>query len=585
MLPIVEVEGLTWRYDAGQAPALDQVALTIEPGRCVAVMGPTGSGKSSLALALRGIIPSFFESGQISGTIVISGVDVIHSDPQLICDRVGLVFQDPSSQVFGSTVLADVSFGLANLGIPQDELRERAWRYLEWTRLRDKHWRNSGMLSGGEAQRLALAAVLAMEPAVLVLDEPAGELDPVGRRELFELLERLRLEGRTIILIEQDPETVLALADWVMVMDKGRVAIADEPHRVFERIAELDEIGVSAPETARLARLLIDRLGLGTRPALLSIEDIRHWLLELVDGRTADRAAPLADANQSALDQGDIVMEVRGLEHVYNDPSGDITALRGVDLDIRAGEYLAILGPNGAGKTTLTKHLNGLLPATSGTVRFQGVDLRRTTLSQMARHVGYCFQNPDHQIFERTVFDEVAFGLRNLGIAPADIASRTDSILERFGLAALARAHPLNLGRGERQKVALASIVVLEPEVLVIDEPTTGLDWRESMAILDLLGELNAKGTTLVVVTHDMRLVRERARRCVVMADGTILFDGSPAELFARSDVCTAASLAPPALVTLYAALREAQPTLDLPFPRTVEELANSLASAIGGDR
>lgn len=583
---LLDVDDLTWRYGAGDRAALSQIAFKLEKGECLAVMGATGSGKTSLALAVRGIIPGFFEEGRVSGSITLDGVDVIHSDPQLICDRVGLVFQDPGSQVFGSTVLADVSFGLSNLGLPRKDVDERGRRYLQWTGLSEKHWRNSGLLSGGEAQRLALAGVLAMEPALLILDEPAAELDPVGRRELYTLLGRMRDEGRTILLVEQDPERVVAFADRVLVLDKGKVAMLGEPREIFQRVGDLDDIGVTPPELALLSSTLAERHGIVTNSVPLTSREVGPWISALVGRNDAASSNGLErpDATStSARVPGEPVIEIEGLEYVYRDPSGDIPALRDVNVRVNEGEYVAIVGPNGAGKTTLTKHFNGLLTATAGTCRYHGHDIRESTLSQMAQHVGYCFQNPDHQIFERTVFDEITFGLRNLGVPDSEIQGRTHRIVERFGLTALARSHPMNLGRGERQKLALASIIVLEPEVLVIDEPTTGLDWRESLAILDLLDELNRQGTTLVVVTHDMRLVRERSRRCVAMVDGRVIFDGEPAELFANADICRTASLSPTPLVELYAYMRRAYPAISIPFPRTVEQMAEDLAAMVAG--
>jgi len=529
---VIDLRNVSWRYGEDEPLILDDVSLHVEAGEFVGIVGATGSGKSTLAYAIRGMIPSFFEGGEISGAITVGDMNVAESHPQFSSDLLGMVFQDAASQAFGSTVLLDASFGPSNLGLPRQTVVERVRTYLERVRLSKKYTQSPATLSGGETQRLAIAGVLAMQPQVLILDEPVAELDPHGRKEVCQILDELRAShGVTVILIEQDPDLVARYADRILLMSEGRIARDGTPREVFADAEGCIALGVFPPETALIAQRLGQRAGVtfAETPLVAS---------ELIDGLT--RVVPDVAAVADATDYGSVVLETRGLTHRYDT---GLLALKDVSLQVRHGEYLAVVGTNGAGKTTLTKHFNGILRPTSGQVLVGGKDIASTSTPDLAMSIGYCFQNPDHQIFASTVEDEIEFGLKCYGVPEDERPARIARIMEAFDLTELATTNPLNLGKGQRQKVALASILVLEPKILVIDEPTTGLDWQECAQILDIIDGFHRGGTTIVVVTHDMRLVRERAKRVVAMSGGGIAYDGPSAEFFFEGAILEGADI------------------------------------------
>jgi len=541
-MPLVDVRSVSWRYSEDAPLALTEVSLALEQGEFLGVMGATGAGKTSLAQVIRGIIPGFHEDGEFTGEVVINNVDISRSDAQFTANDIGMVFQDAGSQIVGTTVIQDATFGPANLGLPKETVLERARAYLARVRLAGLDQRASHELSGGQMQRLAIAGVLAMEPQVLVLDEPVAELDPVGRREVAEILVELRrTEGATVVLLEQDPEIVAEFCDRVVIMSEGRIVAEGAPADVFADAEACLALGVYAPEAAILEQRLRGAASSEGRPAALTANEL---IARLDVGQFSVVEAAPAVATSAP------VVELRDVSFSYD---GQVKVLSDISLQIGVGEYIAVVGSNGAGKTTLSKHLNGLRRPDSGTVLINGRDIAGVETSQVALEIGYCFQNPDHQIFSRTVLEEVMFGLTCQGVGDDEAERRARNLLTKFAISDLADVNPHSLGKGQRQKVALASIVVLEPSILVIDEPTTGLDWVECQQILDIIDGFRLQGTTVIAITHDMRLVRERASRAIAMSDGEIVFDGRPVDFFADIALMRRADVEAPALSVVIA--------------------------------
>lgn len=571
---MISLRNVSWQYGEDSPLALNDISLDIAKGEFVGIVGATGSGKSSLAYAIRGMIPSFFEDGTFRGSVTAVGMNIAESDAQFSSDRLGMVFQDAASQAFGSTVLQDASFGPANLGLPRKVVIERVRTYLEQVRLQAKTAQSPATLSGGETQRLAIAGVLAMQPEVLILDEPVAELDPHGRKEICAILDELRVtHGATVILIEQDPDLIAHYADRVIIMSEGAIVKDGTAREVFGDAEACLEYGVFPPEASLLAQKLTRSFGgFYTEPPLTAAELSRAVAPHLATVKLA------AAAPAEQLERGAVVLEARGVGHRYEN---GFEALKGVDLRITEGEYVAIVGTNGAGKTTLTKHFNGIRRPTAGTILVDGVDIAGTQTPDLAMSIGYCFQNPDHQIFANSVAEEVEYGLKCYGVPEEERATRVAEILAGFDIAELAEVNPLNLGKGQRQKVALASILVLKPKILVIDEPTTGLDWQECIHILDIIDEFHAAGTTIVVVTHDMRLVRERAQRVVAMSQGGIAYDGPSSDFFFQGQVLADADIELTPL-SEFAALVADQLGVDAhTMPRTV----SAMGELLGGPR
>ncbi len=542
----VTVQDLAFAYRTGDGalvPALRGVNLEIFPGEVVAVLGPSGAGKSTLCYCLNGLIPHVIR-GEWSGEVRVFGRSTRAARPAELAVDVGMVFQDFETQLFSTNVELEVAFGLENLATPPAEMRRRVAEALALVGLAGLGRREPATLSGGQKQRLAIAAVLAMRPRVLVLDEPTTDLDPRGREEIVQVLDRLRAQGRTMLVVEHETEQAVS-ADRVVVLEGGRVAASGPPAEILTDADGLEARGIQPLASAAL----LSRLGL---PPALTVEDAVRVLREAGYRIDPDRYAALVRSDRARSADGDEVVAVDDVTFAYP-RSGP--AVRGVRLRIRRGECVAIVGHNGSGKTTLAKLLNGLLAPAAGDVRIRGRSTRGQSVLQLGRTVGYVFQNPDHQIFAETVYDEVAFGPRNQGLAEREVRARVDEALAAVGLSGREGEDPFAMTRGERQRVAVASVLATRPEVIILDEPTTGLDYREQRRMMDLVQRLNAAGHTIIMITHALWLVAAYAHRTVVMRDGALWMDGPTREVLAREAELTEAALRPPPIVRIGLAL------------------------------
>ncbi len=524
---MISIKNLTYYYPGFEDAVLDNINLTVEEGEFILLLGPSGCGKSTLVQCLNGIIPKI-ASGDLSGEIFINKKNVRDHKVYELSTDVGLVFQNPDTQLFGLTVEEDVAFGPENLGIEREGIRARVKHSLETVGLEDFKDRFTFTLSGGEKQRTAIAGNLAMEPKILVLDEPTSDLDPAGTKEVFETLKHLNRDRKiTIILIEHKIDEVMGLADRSVVMDKGRIILDGNTCDIFSRNLDvLEEIGIHLPQLMRISSLL------GVRP---SYKEIVSGLGSL-NGSFKDLPATYHPA------RGPPQVVFENVEFGY--PGGN-QALKGVNLEIRRGEFVALIGPNGSGKTTLLSCLIGLNRPTAGRILINGQDIRKRGVAEQAQVVGYLFQNPDYQLFTDSVHEEVAFGLKNRQARPDDIEKRVDQALEMMELSEYRDRHPHSLSRGQRQRLAVASILSMEPDIIVLDEPTTGQDRGHLNKFLAQMKMLNEAGKTIILISHDMGVVAEYTSRTIVMKDGGILMDAGTREVFSRPDVLGEASIEP----------------------------------------
>ena len=550
---MISIENLTYYYPDSEDAALDNINLTVEEGEFILLLGPSGCGKSTLVQCLNGIIPKV-AGGDLTGEIFINKKNVRDHKVYQLSTDVGLVFQNPDTQLFGLTVEEDVAFGPENLGIEREGIRARVKHSLETVGLKDLKDRFTFTLSGGEKQRTAIAGNLAMEPKILVLDEPTSDLDPAGTKEVFETLKHLNRDRKiTIILIEHKIDEVMGLADRSVVMDKGRIILDGNTCDIFSRNLDvLEEIGIHLPQLMGISSLL------GVRP---SYQEIVSGLGSL-DGSFKDLPAT------SHLARGPPQVAFENVEFGYHDGN---QALKGVNLEIRRGEFVALIGPNGSGKTTLLSCLIGLNRPTVGRILIDGQDIRKRGVAEQAQVVGYLFQNPDYQLFTDSVHDEVAFGLKNRQSRPDDIEKRVDQALEMMELSVYRDRHPHSLSRGQRQRLAVASILSMEPGIIVLDEPTTGQDRGHLNKFLARMKMLNEAGKTIILISHDMGVVAEYASRTIVMKDGGILMDASTREVFSRPDILEEASIEPHLLARACNDVRGAGG--DIPVLLTVGEL------------
>jgi len=517
--PVISLRDVSFTYRNASRPALRGITLDLRRGEFVVLMGATGAGKSTLAKCLNCSIPQF-QPGTLTGSIAVLGRSLAGATVSDLAGTVGLVSQDFEAQLFATNVRQEVAFGLEQLGTPRAEMLRRLVGALALVGLDRFEARDPGTLSGGEKQRLAMAAVLALEPAILVCDEPTTDLDPLGKAAIFDVLATLRERGATVLLIEHETEAA-ERADRLLLMEGGRIVADGAPAPRLREVDRLERLGVRPLDLDRIG----SALGWEERVATVDAAAARVVVGE-----------PLAPPGDAIDARAEPLLAVDGIEFAY---AGGRRALADVSLSIRGGEFVALIGQNGSGKTTLAKCLNGLLRPQHGTVRLRGTDLAALPLNRVARDVGYVFQNPDHQIFAASVEEEVAFALRNFGVPPSEAARRTHAALAAVGLTGSEAVDPFLLGKGQRQRLAVASFLALEPAVLVLDEPTTGLDYPEQRQMMDLLARLHAQGLTLVVITHSPWVVARYARRGVLMQAGRILFDGPLRGLFAEEELLT----------------------------------------------
>ncbi|MGQ9714228.1 MAG: ABC transporter ATP-binding protein [Anaerolineae bacterium] len=564
--PIVLLENLSYQYPGASAPALRDVNLRVERGEFVGIVGPTGAGKTTLCLTLNGIVPQFY-GGRFFGRAQVAGLDTLEHPIHDLARHVGMVFQDPEAQLLTTSVENEVAFALENLCVPPEAIRERVAQALAAVRLQGMEKKRPHELSGGQKQRLAIAAALALEPDLLVLDEPTTQLDPVGQEEVFGTVAHLnREQGVTVVMASHAVEYLAEHATRLVVLDQGEVVQVGPPREVLGQVERLESLGLRAPQVTRFYHLMEAR---GERLSLLPVtQDEAIAQYQERRGRWRVRADGVAEGPPPGR-EGPPLLEVEDLWHVYPDGT---EALRGVSLRVWPGEYVVIVGQNGAGKSTLVKHLVRLLEPTSGTVRVGGEEVRGLSTAALAQKVGFISQNPDNQIFTTRVEEEVAFALRARKVPDAEVRRRAAWALEEMGLAQHRNRHPLSLPKGDRARLVVAAVLAMEPDILIFDEPTTGQDLQGARRILDLSRRLHEQGKTVLVITHHLYLMPSYAERAVVMGRGTILLDAPLRQAFHAVDVLRKSALQPPQIVAFARAIAALE-GVDLPI-LTDEELA-----------
>ena len=577
------VAGLWWRYPTFSEQAnpwvLRDVNLRVAAGECLGITGPSGAGKTTLCRTILGAIPysTRLTSEQLPdhfrGSMTLFGSPI--TGKTAATNRIGMVLQDPENQFLRMSLLHELALGLQIQGVPKDEIVQRTYAALCQVGL-EHLWHGAAYvhpadLSGGQKQRVAIAAFLALRPEVLILDEPTSDLDPPGKRDVIETIARLRHDYRmTIVLVEQDPDILASFCDRIVLLHEGRVELVATPHKFYAEQALLERSGASVGALTRIS--WATGLTYEGKPPLTIAEAEQAFFA--TEGSILS-VPPIEQAHETfPLFTGEPIVTAKDVAYRYEDGT---VALQGVDLTLYRGEMLALLGPNGSGKTTMAKILAGIYRAQRGEVRVLGQDLTsRKVRAALPRTVGYVFQNPDHQLFRRKVRDEVEYGLRNLGIAATRRHALAAEALEAVGLTEYAEDDPLFLGKGQRQRLAVAAVLAMEPEILIVDEPTTGQDARMVTSIMTLLCDLQRQGKTILIITHDMSLVVQYCDRVVTFYAGKVAFSGTPTELFSRTDIYNKTGLYPPATVALSQRLRTYKP--EAPILLTVDQWVAALA-------
>jgi len=504
---VIELVGITYRYPEAEAPALQEVDLSIEEGEFVLVAGPSGSGKSTLLRCLNGLVPHF-SGGRIAGRARVAGHDPVAEGPHAMSQVVGFVQQDPEAQFVVDTVEDELAFAMENHAFAPTVMRKRIEEVLDQLSIDHLRHRRISTLSGGEKQRVAIGSVLTLQPRILILDEPTSQLDPQAAEEVLNVLRQLNVDlGLTVILSEHRLERVVQYADKVVYLPGvGEQPLAGTPNEAL-------------PQMPLLPPLVELGVALGWEPLPLTIKDGRRQARRLaLQPRPAPEPAPAPD---------DPVLQAEGLWFAYD----GTPALQGMDLLARPGELVALMGRNGSGKTTLLKCLVGLLQPQKGTLRVAGLDARRAPLEEIVAHVGYVPQDPSTLLFAETVAEEVAFTRRARGLPPTD----PGPLLERLGLGEHRDRYPRDLSVGERQRVALAAVLAGDPEILLLDEPTRGLDLHQKRTLAALLRRWVEQGRTVIMATHDVELVAECAGRVVIMGEGQPVVEGPARQVMSES--------------------------------------------------
>jgi energy-coupling factor transporter ATP-binding protein EcfA2 len=525
---LIHLDRVTYVYPDQTLPALSDFSVTIRPGEFVLVVGPSGVGKSTFLRSLNGLVPHFY-GGTWTGRVAVFGREPLAEAPRGMADLVGFVFQDPEAQFVVDTVEDELAFAMENFALPEATMRKRVEEVLDQMALAHLRRRRISTLSGGERQRVAIAAVLALQPEVLVLDEPTSQLDPQAAEEVLVALRHLNEDlGLTVILSEHRLERVVQYADRILYMPAlGAPPFLDKPRTVAAQLPLV-------PPLLELGRRL------GWQPLPMTIKEGRTHAKALLDRLAqnvgnGDRAKSNGNghgaADLGASPAGAAVVALRDVSYSYNGHP----ALRGVNLEVRQGEFVALMGRNGSGKSTLLKQIVGLLKPDAGQVIVAGQDTRRTALDDIIRTVGYVPQHPGSLLFGETLAAEMAFTQHGHQLPPD--SGRAQELLNRLGLGAMAERNPRDLSGGEQQRAALAAILVADPQVILLDEPTRGLDYIQKRTLAALLSELKREGRAIVMATHDVELAAACADRVVLLAEGQVVVDGPAREVMTDSQV------------------------------------------------
>lgn len=532
--PIISFRDFSFQYNAQKRPTLKNINLDIYPGQKILVCGASGSGKSTFANCINGLIP-FSYNGKIEGTLKVDGLETRDSSIFELSTRVGTVLQDPDGQFVGLTVGEDIAFALENDCVEQKQMIEETFLAAEKVGIEKFISHAPYDLSGGQKQRVSMAGVLVDKVKILLFDEPLANLDPATGKGAIELIEKLRKEtNTTVIIIEHRIEDALwEYVDRIVLMDDGCI-VADLPPQDLLRSPLLIKYGIREPlylTALKYASADIDKVE--------NIDNIRNIVID-DEQREKIRKWFYAQNRVPSVNDNDYILETRNLDFAYD---GVHKVLENINIRIRKGEMMAIVGRNGAGKSTLCKLICGFVKPMNGQIIFNGEDVTNTTIRHRAKHIGYVMQNPNQMISQAQIYDEIAMGLKNSGLSEEEIREKVYETMKICGLYEFRNWPVSALSFGQKKRVTIASILVMGPEVIFLDEPTAGQDLRHYTEIMEFLKELNRNGITVIIVTHDMHLMLEYTERTLVFSEGRLLADKSGSAVLCDPDLVKEAAL------------------------------------------
>ena len=565
---IIEVENVSFDYisrdedgkEISRSPVLKDISLSVPEGQFLAILGHNGCGKSTLAKHFNAILTP------TAGKVTVAGIDT--SDEERLFDirqTVGMVFQNPDNQLVATIVEEDVAFAPENMGVPQPEIRRRVDEALKQVDMYEYRDHAPHQLSGGQKQRVAIAGVIAMQPKCIVMDEPTAMLDPKGRREVMKTIHALNKEkGITVVLITHYMDEA-AQADRVVVMDGGKIIMDNVPKKIFSRVKELRAVGLDVPQVTELCDMLIEK-GIDISPEIIHEQECAEALFRLTGGRSA--VIP-PKPEEPVEDNRPVVLTADKVTYKYSVGTPfEKTAVDSVDLEIREGEFVGIIGHTGSGKSTLIQHFNGLVKPTSGHVLVDCADIwgKGVNIRDIRFKVGLVFQYSEHQLFEETVAKDIAYGPKNMGLTEEEIKQRVVSAAESMDIVKLLNKSPFELSGGQQRRVALAGVLAMDPEVLILDEPAAGLDPKGRDKILGQIKQYHEKyGKTILLVSHSMEDIVKYAGKVLVMNKSRLFCYDTVDRVFARTEEL-------------------AKIGLDVPQVTRMSHILKSLGTYIGND-
>lgn len=524
---MIEIKNLSFRYADSQKRVLDNITLDVDDSEFILITGPSGCGKSSLCRCFNGLIPSFY-GGEISGFIQVQNLNPIVIPTKNMAKKVGMVFQDPENQLVTNDVEREIAFGMQNMGLSENIIAKRIEEILDTIGINHLRNRQITTLSGGEKQKTAIASVLALHPEILILDEPTSELDPKGAEDVIQLIRRLNEEiGLTIILVEHRIDRVLHYTDRLIVMNKGMITYDGTP-REYADEQNQKNIDIGLPPITQLSILLKQKKYKHNTP--LTIKEGRKNYQKFFKENQIKK--PIQKNHNRFRENKKCIVKTQKLWYKY--PQSTVV-LKNINLEIFQGEFVTLIGRNATGKTTLAKMLNGLLKPTRGKIEIFGLDTKKTDVENFAKYVGYIFQDPNMHLFADTIEEEITFMMQNLRYPANKIENILDKTLKKFRLQDLRKSYPRSLSTGEKQRVAIASVLSTNPKLLILDEPTRGLDYRLKKDLMNYLVEYRDQGGTIFLISHDMETIARYGERIILLGEGEIIADGDKHQILSNS--------------------------------------------------
>ena len=531
--PVIEFKDFSFQYFAQAEPTLHNINLTIYEGEKVLIVGPSGSGKSTLGHCINGLIP-FSYRGKMEGSVIVGGLDTQKASLFELSQKVGTVLQDSDGQFVGLTVGEDIAFSLENDCVPQEEMMQTVQQVADIVDMGKLLKSSPYELSGGQKQRVAFAGVMVGDVQALLFDEPLANLDPATGKTAIDLIDRIQQQyNKTVVIIEHRLEDVLYRhVDRIIVVSDGRI-VADMTPDALIAAGILPQLGIREPLYATALKYagveITEELGAG-RMQTLKLDAVKD---QLIAWNAAQNPAPQKEEKSP-------ILEVKNLHFQYNRKR---KILKDINFTIREGEMVSIVGTNGAGKSTLAKVICGFVTETEGEILFKGESLKGQTIKERSQKIGYVMQNPNQMICKSMIFDEVALGLRLRGVDEATVEEKVNHALKICGLYPF-RKWPISaLSFGQKKRVTIASILVMEPQILILDEPTAGQDYHHYTEIMEFLKSLNDQGVTIIMITHDMHLMLEYTSHAIVISDGQKIGDSTAVRILTNEEIAASANL------------------------------------------